>query len=142
MSPRRTSPPAAGLWILRRLLSPDEYATLEGDFNEIHAHLSTDYGRPAAATWFWRQIAILVPRIILENLYWNTIMFKSYLQIAWRVLTGNPLYGGISVVGLAVGLTCCALIMLFVVDEFSYDPSKRGRHLSPPRGTRAAEKRN
>jgi putative ABC transport system permease protein len=48
-------------------------------------------------------------------------MFKHYLTIALRNLVKNKLYSIINIVGLAVGLAACLLIMLFVRDEFSYD---------------------
>ena len=48
-------------------------------------------------------------------------MIKNYFIIAWRNLTRNKLNSFISIFGLAVGLTCCILIALFVTDELSYD---------------------
>lgn len=48
-------------------------------------------------------------------------MFKHYLKIALKHLLKNKLYSAINIIGLAVGLAACLLIMLFVRDEFSYD---------------------
>ena len=48
-------------------------------------------------------------------------MFKHYLKIALKHLLKNRLYSAINIIGLAVGLAACLLIMLFVRDEFSYD---------------------
>ncbi|MBO6504811.1 MAG: ABC transporter permease [Kordiimonadaceae bacterium] len=48
-------------------------------------------------------------------------MFQNYLQVAIRSILGNRLYSTINVVGLAVGLSACILILLFVRDELSYD---------------------
>ncbi|HMB89686.1 MAG TPA: ABC transporter permease [Rhodothermales bacterium] len=48
-------------------------------------------------------------------------MFKNYLKIALRNLRKHKLYTAINVTGLAVGLACCLLILLFVRDELSYD---------------------
>lgn len=48
-------------------------------------------------------------------------MFQNYLQVAIRSILGNRLYSAINVVGLAVGLAACILILLFVRDELSYD---------------------
>lgn len=48
-------------------------------------------------------------------------MLKNYLRITLRSLRKHPLYTGINVVGLAIGLTCCTFIVLYVVDELSYD---------------------
>jgi putative ABC transport system permease protein len=48
-------------------------------------------------------------------------MFKNYLKVALRYLLKYKEYTAINILGLAVGITCCILIMLFVRSEFSYD---------------------
>src|ERR1700745_550871 len=48
-------------------------------------------------------------------------MLKTNLRIAFRFLTRYKEYTIINVAGLAVGITCCILIMLFVRSEWSYD---------------------
>ncbi len=48
-------------------------------------------------------------------------MFKNYFQIAWRNLVRNKVYSSINIVGLAIGLAVCMLIMLYVAHESSYD---------------------
>ena len=48
-------------------------------------------------------------------------MFRNYLIIALRNIARHKLYSFINIAGLAVGLTCAILIMLFVRDELSYD---------------------
>ena len=48
-------------------------------------------------------------------------MFRNYLIIALRNIARHKLYSFINIAGLAVGLACVILIMLFVRDELSYD---------------------
>src|SRR5688572_276734 len=48
-------------------------------------------------------------------------MFKNYLKVATRYLLRNKGYTAINIFGLAIGITCCILIMLFVRSEWSYD---------------------
>ena len=48
-------------------------------------------------------------------------MFKNYLKTALRTLSKNKFYTSINIVGLAVGLATCLLIVLYVFDELSYD---------------------
>lgn len=48
-------------------------------------------------------------------------MLRNYLKIAWRNLRKQRSYAFINIAGLAVGLTCCLLIVLYVSDELSYD---------------------
>jgi putative ABC transport system permease protein len=50
-------------------------------------------------------------------------MFKSNLKIAIRSLLRKKVYAFINVMGLAVGIASCLLIMLFIQNEFSYDKS-------------------
>jgi len=48
-------------------------------------------------------------------------MFKNYLKIALRNIQRHKGYSFINIFGLAIGLTCCLLILLWVQDELSYD---------------------
>jgi putative ABC transport system permease protein len=48
-------------------------------------------------------------------------MFQNYIKIAIRNLWRYRGYSFINILGLAVGMACCILILLFVLDELSYD---------------------
>lgn len=48
-------------------------------------------------------------------------MFKNNLKIAFRSLFKQKLYTTINILGLAVGVASCLLIVLFVRNEYSYD---------------------
>jgi len=48
-------------------------------------------------------------------------MLKNNLLIALRQLKHHPGYAALNIAGLAVGLACCLLILLFVRDELSFD---------------------
>jgi predicted permease len=48
-------------------------------------------------------------------------MIKSYFLIAWRNMVRNRIYAAVNVLGLALGMTCCILIFLWVRDEKSVD---------------------
>jgi putative ABC transport system permease protein len=48
-------------------------------------------------------------------------MFHNYLKIAFRNLKRHKAYSFINIAGLAVGLACCIMILLWVQDELSYD---------------------
>lgn len=48
-------------------------------------------------------------------------MFKNYLKIAWRNMKKHRAYSFINITGLAIGMACCMLILLWVQDELSYD---------------------
>jgi len=48
-------------------------------------------------------------------------MFNNYLKIALRNIFKHKGYSLINIIGLAIGMTCCLLILLYVQDELSYD---------------------
>lgn len=48
-------------------------------------------------------------------------MFRNYLTIAVRNLLRQKVYSAINVLGLATGLACCILLLLYVRQELSYD---------------------
>jgi putative ABC transport system permease protein len=51
----------------------------------------------------------------------SPFMFRNYFRISFRSLSMNKGFGFLNVFGLALGLTCCLLILFFVLDELSYD---------------------
>ncbi len=48
-------------------------------------------------------------------------MLDTNVKIAIRAVTKQKLFSGINILGLAVGITACMLIMMYVWDELSYD---------------------
>ena len=48
-------------------------------------------------------------------------MFKNYLKIAWRNIVRRKGYSFTNIFGLAVGIACCVLMMLWIQDENSFD---------------------
>ena len=48
-------------------------------------------------------------------------MFKNYIITAIRNIKRDLFYSGINIIGLAIGMSCSILIMLWVYDELSFD---------------------
>lgn len=48
-------------------------------------------------------------------------MFKNYFKIAWRNITRQKAYSGINIIGLAIGIAACLLILQYVAFELSYE---------------------
>jgi putative ABC transport system permease protein len=48
-------------------------------------------------------------------------MIRNYLKTAWRNLRKNKVFSLINILGLTIGITCCVMIFLFVLNEFSVD---------------------
>lgn len=52
-------------------------------------------------------------------------MFSNFIKITLRNLLKYKAYSFINIAGLAIGIACCILILLFVRDELSYDKFQR-----------------
>ena len=48
-------------------------------------------------------------------------MFRNYLKVAFRNILKHKGYSLINVAGLTIGLACCLVIAIWVLDELSYD---------------------
>ncbi|MBC8043090.1 MAG: ABC transporter permease [Rhizobacter sp.] len=48
-------------------------------------------------------------------------MFKNYFKVAWRNLIRHKAYSAINIAGLALGLACSMLMLLYVQHELGYD---------------------
>src|SRR5919199_345341 len=56
-------------------------------------------------------------------------MLRNYIKIAWRNIVKSKTFSFINVLGLALGMTCSLLILLWVQDERSVDQF----HVNGPR---------
>lgn len=56
-------------------------------------------------------------------------MISNYIKIAWRNLVRNKSFSLINILGLAVSMSICLLIIMIVMDQYSYDTyhSKKDR---------------
>lgn len=48
-------------------------------------------------------------------------MIRNYIKTAWRNITRHKFISAINISGLAIGLTCCLLILAYIINETSYD---------------------
>ena len=114
-------PPRTARSLLRRFLPKTDRAYLSGDFDEIYSSLYDEKGQRRAGLWYWCQLIQSIPQIISNSLYWSFVMFKNYLIITLRNLRKHKAYSFINIAGLAVGMACFLLILLFVQYEFGYE---------------------
>jgi putative ABC transport system permease protein len=54
-------------------------------------------------------------------------MFKNYIKIALRFLKQNKLFAGINMFGLSIALAASFVILLYVINELSYDHCHKNR---------------
>ncbi len=57
-------------------------------------------------------------------------MIKNYLLLAVKNLRKQKLFSLINILGLTIGITCCLMLFLFILNEFSYDNfHKNGKNI-------------
>jgi putative ABC transport system permease protein len=57
-------------------------------------------------------------------------MIRNYLLLAVKHLRKQRVFSVINILGLTVGITCCFMIFLFIMNEFSYDDfHKNGKNI-------------
>jgi len=117
----RNKRPPLGLRLLGRLIDRDKNYGLFGDVEELFRIREEEKGRAAAQGLLWMQVLRTIPHYIYHRLYWSWIMLRSYLKIAVRNLKRRKTYAFINIAGLAAGLACCMIILLYVSNESSYD---------------------
>jgi len=89
--------------------------------NSVFRELLCTKGQRAARIWFWSQFIRSLPRLVIKSIEGDISMLKNYLRTAIRNIRRQKLYSLINISGLAVGLICCMLILLWVHDEWIYD---------------------
>lgn len=114
-------PPKIPLWIIRILSGSYHKSAALGDLEEIYCSHRKKWGKHKADLWYWRQALRSIPHLIHNRVYWSTTMFKSYLTVTWRNIKRYKGYSFINIIGLAVGMACCLLIIMYISDELSYD---------------------
>jgi putative ABC transport system permease protein len=119
MSAGDRSPPRISEKLLCCFLSEEEIYEKLGDLEEGYRDAFLKKGQRQARSWYHRQVLRIVPLIVKNLIYWSHTMFKNYLKITLRNIRRHKGYSFINIAGLALGMTCCILILMWVKDEVS-----------------------
>jgi putative ABC transport system permease protein len=127
MRSRKPHPPRLADRFLQWFCSDEVLETLQGDLYELydkgrekHGKLWADFYFIAGVLSACRSFAFRRRRQKRSNS--NILgMYSNYFKIAWRSLYANKAYSALNISGLAIGLACSILIMLWVSNEVSYD---------------------
>ncbi|MEZ4990801.1 MAG: ABC transporter permease [Saprospiraceae bacterium] len=117
-------PPKRALQFLRWFCRPDYLEEIEGDLFELYEQDLEQSSRWANRRFTWQVLRHFRPDFIkplTENPLIPFGMYRHYFKIAWRSILRQKLYSGINIGGLAIGLSCFILIMLYIQHELSYD---------------------
>jgi putative ABC transport system permease protein len=115
------SPPPVARRLLGRFLGRRNRSVVIGDFEEIYNEVLDARGRAAADVWYWIQIIKSFPAFIVNSVFWSFVMFRNYMKVFARNFARHRGYSLINLGGLALGMSCCLLISLWVLDELSFD---------------------
>ncbi|RFS17785.1 ABC transporter permease [Emticicia sp. C21] len=115
--------------LLEWFLSPDMKEDVQGDLHEFYQKRITQVSKRQADKDYWRAALQYLTPYFFSNQSSNhnstislsPIMLRNYLKIAWRNLMLRKAYTAINILGLAIGLASCLLIVLFIQHELSYD---------------------
>ncbi|MCP4727383.1 MAG: ABC transporter permease, partial [bacterium] len=117
----KVNPPKIASIIFNKFLSPYDGATATGDLEEEFYLIIEEEGIKEAKKWYKRQVYKSIP-LFLQNLTnWSLPMFKNYLKSAIRTIIRQKGFSFINISGLAIGMACCLLMLLWSQDELNYD---------------------
>jgi putative ABC transport system permease protein len=114
-------PPRFFSVLFELVVRSEEKRTVAGDLDELFSDIIQSRGRLRAAFWYALQILSAFPSFVFNSLYWRMFMFLNYMKITLRNIRKHKAYSLINIAGLAIGIACTILIMLWVQDELSYD---------------------
>lgn len=110
-------------WPTRLLdyILPADLRHLTGDLEEEYNRNRERMGNRRALIRLCLQILRSLPFFMGQALKWNFVMIAHYLKTALRLTKKHFGFSLINILGLAASMAVCLLILLFIVDQKSYD---------------------
>jgi len=118
---KNNKPPAVAKMVLKLMLNHSHPETMIGDFEESFNEIARNRGLLRAKIWYWFQIVLTFLPFMKNSIYWGVTMFASYCKLTFRAINKHRIYSFINIAGLAIGIACCILIVLYIQFEFSFD---------------------
>jgi ABC-type antimicrobial peptide transport system permease subunit len=114
-------PPKLGQNLLSFLAHYESEYSVSGDCGEEFEERVQENGRYRALLWYWGQVVYALAAYSKLSTSIGVAMLKNYIKITWRNIRNHKIYSFINIVGLAVGMGCCILILLWIQDELSFE---------------------
>jgi ABC-type antimicrobial peptide transport system permease subunit len=114
-------PPKLGHKLLSFLTHYELDFSISGDCSEEYKERVWENGRCWALWWYWGQVVYALAAYSKISTSIGVAMLKNYIKITWRNIRNHKIYSFINIMGLAVGMACCILILLWIQDEVSFD---------------------
>ena len=96
--------------------------------DDVYQRVRQSHGKFWADVWYWTQLVKSLPRFLANTIGGHNIMFRNMIKTGLRNIQRHKGYTAINLTGLAVGLTVCILIFLWVQEELSYDRFHTNAH--------------
>ncbi|UCE22562.1 MAG: ABC transporter permease, partial [Candidatus Aminicenantes bacterium] len=125
---KESRPPRTALNFLLRFMEPEERENFEEYVASVYRELLLKKGQRTARLWFWSQFIRSLPRLVIKSIEGDVVMLKNYVKITLRHIKRHRGYSFINISGLAIGMTCCILILLYIQYELSYDKFHEDAH--------------
>lgn len=125
MKPPKHRPPQLVENFLAWILKTDLSEEVLGDLEEKY-YTALEQHSPQRAKWnyCYQAIHYLRPFALKNNIFSQLnpfFMFRHHVKISFRHFKRNTSTFLINTIGLALGVTCCLLIGLYIQDEYNYD---------------------
>lgn len=121
---RKNNPPKWPDIFLGWFCHEDQLEILRGDVYELYEERIRQTKKWKTDIYFLIDILGLCRSFAFRRRRQNSnqiAMLKNYLKITYRNFTKQKVYSTLNVSGLAIGIACAILILMYIRDELSYD---------------------
>ncbi len=108
-------------WVLSLMADEDMCSSIREDLEFKYAEDQKNRGFLRAKLRNAFQFVIIIVPLMIESLLIGIDMFKNHIKMAFRNVKRHKGYSFINIFGLAVGMAVCLLMLMYVVNEISYD---------------------
>ena len=121
MNKKEKTPPKIAKFLMNIFSDPDSGQPLLGDAEEEFKDNCEEKGVLHAYAVYWVQVFISIPAFLKRIISWRFVLIKNYSKITLRNCRRSKGYTFINISGFAIGLATCMMILLYIVNELSYD---------------------
>jgi putative ABC transport system permease protein len=119
-------PPQWALRFLKMICPAHLYEEIEGDLIQSYERDIKRTGEKKAKRRFvWNALLFFRTGILMRNKYSIDLnpfhMFRHFLKVFYRTSLKSGVYSIVNITGLAVGLSCSIFILLWIIDEVTFD---------------------
>lgn len=124
--PTGHTPPKWASRLLEWYCRPELLEDLQGDLHEYFDRNLANKGPKKAKVNFVLDVfkfirPYTIRKVEILNNLTTTIMFKNYFKTSVRSIARNKLFSAINIIGLAISMSVCLLMISFISELLSYD---------------------